>query len=193
MQQPLPSPTLDTFLGVTECLLAQLHHGVPAYHIVAQLHEAVLPKLHKKLGTWPETAPVYEIAMLAFNKADSITQERHEACSIQLVLLMAQNGMEGLTSQGCECLVEAITDYNKSWVQETFRQEFISDVKGIFLGDKVLKSGADVLPFVTLEVPALCSRQLPSQLAYMDFAEGDMPDYMVPTDAWPTCKTRHIT
>ena len=157
---------------------------------MAQLHEAVLHKLHKQLGKGPETALVYETAMQAFNKADSITQERHEACSIQLVLLMAQNGMEGLTSQGCECLVEAITDYNESWVQETFRQDFISREEAVYIGDMELRSASDVVPFLTSAVPPLCRRQLPSQLTYLDSVEGDMPEFMIPSDAWSTYEIR---
>ncbi len=51
MHAPLPAPNLKTFSAVTLCMLAHLDDGMPAYQLLVQLHERVLPQLHAQLGT----------------------------------------------------------------------------------------------------------------------------------------------
>ena len=67
MHAPLPAPNLGTFSAVTLCILAHLDDGMPAYRLLVQLHEQVLPQLHAQLGTGPQAAKVYQAAMAAFN------------------------------------------------------------------------------------------------------------------------------
>lgn len=189
MQSPLLSPNVNTFCAVANCLVAQLGHGVPAHHLVTQLHEFVLPKLHSQLGKGVFTAKVYVVVMRAFSRGDSVAQvQSFQAATLQLILLMAQNGIEGLSSEACNFLVEAIDGYNKSWVQDTFGTAFVIEVEDVYLGEKQLASPADVVSFQKLEAPMLHSRQLDTNLSYMDFKEGDLPDFMVPPDVWHTYK-----
>lgn len=89
MQSPLPNPNLHTYSAVADCLVGQLQHCVPAYHLVAQLHDHVLPKMHQQLGTGMHTSEVYIILMRAFNRAASTSHVQTQASTIQLVLLMA--------------------------------------------------------------------------------------------------------
>ncbi len=129
--------------------------------------------------------------MAAFNAPDAQTSQRlHAPSVIQTVMLMAQHGMAGLTAQGCELLVEAVDDYNEQWLRCTFGDAFLDEVEAVFIGDKVLASSADVVLFPALPVPALVVRKLDAQRAYLDFAEGDIPDFMVPPEAWPTYHMR---
>lgn len=191
MHAPLPAPNLDTFSAVTLCMLAHLDNGMPAYQLLVQLHEQVLPQLHVQLGTGPQAAKVYQAAMAAFNTPDAQTGERlHASSVIQTVMLMAQHGMAGLTARGCELLLEAVDDYNEQWLRSTFGDAFLDEVEAVFIGDKVLASSADVVLFPALPVPAFVIRQLDAQREYLDFAEGDIPDFMVPPEAWPTYHRR---
>jgi len=188
MHAPLPAPTLQTFSAVTLCILAHLDDGMPAYQLLVQLHEQVLPKLHAQLGTGPRAAKVY---LAAFNAPNAQTGQRMHAPSvIQTVLLMAQHGMAGLTARGCELLLEAVDDFNEQWLRSTFGDAFLDEVEAVFIGDKVLTPSADLVLFPALPVPALVVRKLDAQRAYLDFAEGNMPDFMVPPEAWPTYHMR---
>ena len=98
--------------------------------------------------------------------------------------------MAGLTARGCELLLEAVDDYNEQWLRSTFGDAFLDEVEAVFIGDKVLASSADLVLFPALPVPALVVRKLDTQRAYLNFAEGDMPDFMVPPEAWPTYHMR---
>lgn len=173
------------------CMLAHLDQGMPAYQLLVQLHEQVLPQLHAQLGTGPQAAKLYQAAMAAFNVPDAQTGQRlHAPSVIQTVMLMAQHGMAGLIARGCELLLEAVKDYNEQWLRSTFGDAFLDEVEAVFLGDKVLASSADLVLFPALPVPALVVRRLDAQRAYLDFAEADMPDFMVPVEAWPTYNMR---
>lgn len=115
MQSPLPLPDMQTFSSVTKCVHSKLHDGVPAYQLLVQLHQQVLLKLHTQFGKAPEAAKVYYAAMAAFNTTDlSTIQCLHTASCIQTMLLMAQNGLPGLSAQGCELLLEAVDDYSET-------------------------------------------------------------------------------
>lgn len=54
MQHPLPSPNLETFCAMTECIITQLNHDVPSYHLVTQLYQHVLLRLQEQLGCGSE-------------------------------------------------------------------------------------------------------------------------------------------
>ncbi len=182
---------LKTVSAVMLCMLAHLDQGMPAYQLLVQLHEQVLPQLHAQLGTGPQAAKLYQAAMAAFNVPDAQTGQRlHAPSVIQTVMLMAQHGMAGLIARGCELLLEAVDDYNEQWLRSTFGDAFLDEVEAVFLGDKVLASSADLVLFPALPVPALVVRRLDAQRAYLDFAEDDMPDFMVPVEAWPTYNMR---
>ena len=194
MQSPLPLPNIETFSSVTTCVLSKLHDGMPAYQLLLQLHQQVLLKLHMQFGKAPETAKVYYAAMAAFNTTDYSTNQRpHTASCIQTMLLMAQNGLPGLSAQGCEHLLEAVDEYSEDWLRQTFGDAFFHKVEAVFLGDKVLATAGDVVPFPPLSLPNLVIQQLDTQKAYLDFAEGDMPHFMITADAWPTYHIRRST
>jgi len=191
MQSPLPLPDMQTFSSVTKCVHSKLHDGVPAYQLLVQLHQQVLLKLHTQFGKAPEAAKVYYAAMAAFNTTDlSTNQCLHTASCIQTMLLMAQNGLPGLSARGCELLLEAVDEYSEDWLRQTFGDAFFDKVEAVFLGDKVLATAADVVPFPSISLPNLVAQQLDTQKAYMDFAEGDMPHFMIPVDAGPTYHIR---
>ncbi len=194
MQSPLPLPDMETFSAVTLCVLSTHDDGEPAYQLLVQLHQQVLLKLHTQLGTGQGTAKVYHAAMTAFNTTDAETSLRpHLASCIQTLLLMAQNGLSGLTATGCELLVETVDEYSEEWLRQNFGDAFFDKVEAVYVGDKVLATARDVVPFPPLSVPKLVVRQLDTQKAYLDFAEGDMPHFMLPADAWPTYHMRHTT
>ena len=194
MQPPLPLPDMETFLTVTTCVLSKLYDGTPAYQLLVQLHQQVLVKLHMQFGKELETAKVYYAAMAAFNTTDFTSNQRlHTASCIQAMLLMAQNGLPGLTATGCELLVEAVDEYSEDWLRQTCGVAFFDNLEAVFVGDKVLATARDVVPFPPMSLPKLVIRQLDTQKAYLDFAEGDMPHFMIPADAWPTYHIRKTT
>jgi len=73
MHAPLPTPNWETFSAITLCMLAHLDDGMPAYQLLVQLHEQVLPQLHVQLGTGSQAVKVYQAAMAAFNAPDAQT------------------------------------------------------------------------------------------------------------------------
>ena len=156
MQSPLPLPDTETFSSVTTCVLFQLHDGMPAYQLLVQLHQQVLLKLHMQFGKGPETAKVYYAAMAAFNTTELSTNQRpHTAFCIQTMLLMAQNGLPGLGAKGCELLLEAVDEYSEDWLCQTFGDAFFDKLEAVFLGDKVLATARDVVPFPPMSLPNL--------------------------------------
>ena len=157
MQSPLPLPNIETFSSVTQCVLSKLHDGMPAYQLLSQLHQQVLLKLHMQFGKAPETAKDYYAAMAAFNTTDYSTNQRHTASCIKTMLLMAQNGLPGLSAQGCEHLLEAVDEYSKDWLRQTFGDAFFHKVEAVFLGDKVPATAGDVVPFPPMFSPTLSS------------------------------------
>ena len=194
MQSPLPLPNMETFSCVIKCVLSRLHDGMLARQLLVQLHQQVLLKLHMQLGKGLETTKVYYAAMAAFNTTDlSTNQCPHTASCIQTMLLMAQNGLPGLSVQGCELLLEAVDKYSEDWVRQSFSDAFFDKVEAVFLGDEVLATAGDVVPFPLMSLPNLVTQQLDTQKAYLDFAEGDMPHVMIPADAWPAYPSRRST
>lgn len=91
---------------------------------------------------------------------------------------------------GCELLLEAVDEYSEERLRQRFGDAFFDQVEAVFLGDKVLATAADVVPFPSISFPYLVTQQLDTLKAYMDFAEGDMPHFMIPVDAWPTYHIR---
>ena len=192
MHQPqLPGPNLDTYCAVTECLLVGLKDGGAGYQLLVQLYEHVLPLLHAQFASGPEAAHVYYAALAGFNEADAATKHRlNAACCVQLVVLMAQRGMSGLTSVGCELLLEAVDQYSEAWLRSVFGDVFVDAVEAVFVGDTVLTCVEDVVPFPLLSLPAFAVRHIDAKRAYLDFVQGDMPEFMVPADAWPSYHLR---
>ena len=129
---------------------------MPAYQLLVQLHQQVLLKLHMQFGKGPETAKVYYAAMAAFNTTELSTNQRpHTAFCIQTMLLMAQNGLPGLGAKGCELLLEAVDEYSEDWLCQTFGDAFFDKLEAVFLGDKVLATARDVVPFPPMSLPNL--------------------------------------
>ncbi|DBA96187.1 TPA: hypothetical protein ACH3X1_015665 [Trebouxia sp. C0004] len=166
LHAPLPAPNLKTFYAVTLCILAHLDNGMPAYQLLVQLHEQVLPKLHARCTDRSKIA-----CTIGQSDGDAHGSARH-----------------GWTH--CSGLLEAVDDYNEQWLRSTFGDTFLDEVEAVFIGDKVLASSAELAMFPALPKPALIVRKLVAQRTYLDFADGDMPDFMVPPETWSTYHMR---
>ncbi|DBA83201.1 TPA: hypothetical protein ACH3X2_006718 [Trebouxia sp. C0005] len=154
MQSPLPLPDMGTFSCVITYVHLKLHDCMPAYQLLMRTHQQVLLKLHMQSGKAPETAKDYHAAMADFDTTNlSANQRPHTPTCIQTMLLMAHNGLLELSAKGCKLLLEAV--------------------------DEVLASAEDAVTFPPMSPAALVIQQLDTQKAYLDFAEDDMPHFMV--------------
>ena len=122
---------------------------MPACQLLVQLHQQVLLKLHMQLGKGLETAKVYYAAMAAFNTTDSSTNQcPHTASCIQTMLLMAQNGLPGLSVQGCELLLEAVDKYSEDWVRRALVMRSLTKLRLFPLGTKSWQLQEMLSPFL---------------------------------------------
>ena len=111
-----------------------------------------------QFGKGLEIANVYYAAMAAFSIADlSSNQCPRTASCIPTMLLMAQNGLPGLTAKAYGLLLNAVDEYSEDWLRQTFADAVFDNLLAVCLGDKVLATATDVVHLPSMFLPTLSS------------------------------------
>ena len=103
----LPKLTVNTFVLATQSVLAGLgrDEDVPSHHALALLQRNVWSRMHRVLGTGSATLSAYAPYLTALSNSVDVAAE-----SVQTVLLMAQNGVAGVSSAACVALLFNLND-----------------------------------------------------------------------------------
>ena len=127
----LPKPTVDTFVLATECAFAGPSvDDVPLlHHALVLLQQNVWSRMHHVLGCGADTMSAYDCYLTKLSNSHDVAAE-----AVQTVLLMAQNGLAGVSSAACVALVFTLNDLadpndeQTQWMQDTFGAEFVQQV-----------------------------------------------------------------
>lgn len=165
----LPHPTVSTYKLATECLLASNGGGggLPAHQLIVQLQQCIWGPMHETLGAAADTAHAYVPAFDCLGATEVI----------QMVLLMAQNGLPGLDSNCCLALALTTDDYHQDWMQQHFGAGFMEEVQAA--ADSMDYSRRVLFP--SCQLPRLFIPQLDYGTQYFVLEGGiQMPWWMVP-------------
>ena len=135
MQSPaLTKPTVNTFVLAMESVLAA-HDGVdsvPLHHALVLLQQNVWSRMHQVLGSGGETLSAYAPYLTRLTDSLDVAAE-----TVQTVLLMAQNGLAGVSSAACVALAYNLNDLadlddeQTQWMQDTFGAKFVHTVQAV--------------------------------------------------------------
>ena len=155
MEPPFsPLPSIDTVLIATKAILRGVGTDLSARQVLLQLYQKVLPRLHAAHGNREGTAAVYEEALTAF--AASKDTDCCATETVQIVLLMAQNGLPGLTQIACEYFAEISDEYTEGWFRSVFGDSFMDQVWDVVASVEDSQSvKATAVAFPAHELPTL--------------------------------------
>ena len=126
-----PAPDMTSFVLVLESMLlsiSQQHEDVPvqANEVLLSLYSSFLPLLHSQFSTSADTCVVYTQTMAAFRRISDMP------AAFQVFLLMAQNKVEGLTSECCEEVLELLAADSSSvfwdYVEQHCGESFLESI-----------------------------------------------------------------
>lgn len=170
----LPQPAVSTYTLATHAVLESMRAScdAPTHDAVVQLQQNVWQNMQNVLGETVSSASVYVPAMLDLEAPDAV----------QTVLLMAHNGVKGLSFDCCEALYLQLDSEQSEWVQSVFGAQFASQAE-VLANNSNAKPGAMVL-FPDHELPRLSITHLSNGTALF-FLEGlPTPWWMRPSTAW---------
>ena len=181
----LPIPSVRTFTLATECLLISLEEGTPAHRLLVQLQQQVWQVMHQVLGCQAAAAAAYLPALNLFEPAEAM----------QVMLLLAQNGLPGLGPDCCLALA-LMEPHHLEWVSETFGTAFLEQVEALadqaFAAESALEPDT-VVRFPARELPRLAIASLPGGGEHFTLEQGSTPWWMVPAAAWQATQVGHDT
>ncbi|MCJ1242614.1 hypothetical protein MMC14_010623, partial [Varicellaria rhodocarpa] len=120
-----PRPSVSTFALAAECVLAQLGEGAPAHQIIVQLQQEVWQHM-QGMGLPDSHASAAYLPALDVVGGSEATQ---------VMLLMAQNGVAGLSGDCCLAVDVALEDHHRDWVAETFGTTFVDELAEYAMDD----------------------------------------------------------
>lgn len=172
-QTSLPDPAVSTFALSAECISAQLEEGLPANQVLVQLQQQVWGSMHSTVGAESGVITAYLPAFDVLQGTEAV----------QTMLLMARNGLKGLTGDCCLALVLVLEDHHHAWLHEQVGAAFANELE--VLADRssqgTSQAGSAWLDFPDKSLPRL---QLNAEGAYFELHDGDTPWWMVPMTAW---------
>lgn len=177
-QSRLPAPAVTTYTWATQCLLAQLTHGVPAHQVLVQLQQEVWHDIQKVAGDGADVTAACLPALSVFDGTEAV----------QTVLLMAQNGASGLCGGSCLALVTAMEDDHVAWMRGVFGADFLDKLEMLADIESTVESSIQPeslwLRFPDCPLPKLSVVQPTAEIQYFEVADGETPLWMFPMTAW---------
>ena len=175
-QTSLPAPAVTTCTLATHCLLAQLTDGVPAHRVLVQLQQEVWHDMLKVTGAGADVSAAYLPALSVFGGTEAV----------QTVLLMAQNGVSGVSGDVCLALIYVMEDDHLAWMRQVFGAGLVDELETMaeIASESTAQSQSAWLGFPDCPVPRLSMVQLTAEITYFEVDGGETPLWMVPMVAW---------
>ena len=170
MQHPdLPEPAVSTFALATECTLASVNEDAPAHQLLVQLQQDIWEPLHSVAAPEADTISAYLPALNHLLNHEESTE------IIQMILLMAQNGLPGLDEDCCLALLLVIEDHHLDWLVEHFGADFVAQLQAADL-----TNSRTTVMFPAHDLPRLVLSRLSSGVQCFALEGKDTPWWMMP-------------
>ena len=119
----MPKPTVSTFTLATECILASVNQDAPAHQLLVQLQQDIWEPLHSVVASEAGTISGYLPALNHLLELEESTK------IIQMILLMAQNGLPGLDADCCLAMLLVMEDHHLDWLVDHFGADFVAQLQ----------------------------------------------------------------
>ena len=175
------TPRVSSFALAAECVLAQHNEGEPAHQIIVQLQQEVWQHMQGMGLSDPDASAAYLPALDVVEGSEAV----------QIVLLMAQNGLGGLSGDCCLVVDVSLEDHHRDWVQDIFGTVFVDEL-GIVAeyamdNPNIHESHQNEsawLKFPSHPLPKLSEAAVNDGALCFELGDGSTPWWMVPATAW---------
>lgn len=179
----MPASNQHTFILAADSMFAGTTVDVQAHQILMLLHQDLLPVLHAALGSERDTYLVYEHVLTRFAADSKTSRPGHTAQIVQVVLLMTQYGLTGLSESCCQLFVESfdLDPYMEAWAGNTFGDDFFATVEAVAYGAAIAPRGKSGVPFPSNHLPTLAVSSVGAE-SYLILQDDETPVWMIPPE-----------
>lgn len=165
----MPKPAVSTFAFATECILASANKDAPAHQLLVQLQQDIWEPLHSVVPPEADTISAYLPAL------NHLLEHEESTEIIQMILLMAQNGLPGLDEDCCLALLLVMEDHHLDWLVDHFGADFVAQLQAADM-----TNSESTVMFPAHGLPRLVLSQLSSGMHCFALEGEETPWWMMP-------------